>query len=59
MVGNMIRLAIVYKNGEIKAHNFKTQDEVETFLLAESEKGITRAESINQKTKERKTLWNE
>ena len=55
----MVRLAIVYKDGEVKGQTFNTFDEAETFVLSESENGIIRADAIDNESKERKTLWKE
>lgn len=55
----MFRVGIIYRNGDIKSQNFDTFDEAETYILLESEKGIKRADILNQVTKERNTIWTE
>jgi hypothetical protein len=42
-MNKMYKIGILDKNGNTYSQNFKTRDEVDTYILEEAEKGIKKA----------------
>lgn len=54
----MIKMAVIYNNGDVKGFIVKTMKDAEEIVLKEASKGIKRADVIElDKPKTRKRIW--